>query len=80
MRALAAHRPEPLPNPPPTVVIWGTRDPAVSATAHADLAARCDGALVPISGAGHLAYLERPAETVEAIRTAIPNERGAAAA
>ena len=29
MRVLAAHRPEPLPSPPPTLVLCGDRDPGV---------------------------------------------------
>jgi pimeloyl-ACP methyl ester carboxylesterase len=64
MRVLSEHRPQPLADPPPTMVLWGTQDPGVPRDAHVELALRCHGLLVPIAGAGHLPYLERPAETV----------------
>jgi pimeloyl-ACP methyl ester carboxylesterase len=70
MRALAEHRPAVPPTLPPTLVVWGTRDPGVSLRAHAELAMRCSGTLVPIAGAGHLPYLERTRETVAWIRLA----------
>ena len=70
MQVLAEHRPEPLADPPPTFVLWGTRDPGVPLAAHAELAVRCHGLLVPIARAGHLPYLERPEETVRWITTA----------
>jgi pimeloyl-ACP methyl ester carboxylesterase len=70
MQALAAHRPDLPPDLPPTLVLWGTRDPGVPLDAHAELAMRCSGALVPIAGAGHLPYLERPEDTVAWIRVA----------
>jgi pimeloyl-ACP methyl ester carboxylesterase len=63
LRALAAYRPEPLESPPPTVVIWGEFDRGVPLADHAELALRCEGVLVPIAGAGHAPFLERPAET-----------------
>jgi pimeloyl-ACP methyl ester carboxylesterase len=64
MRVLAEHHPEPLADPPSTLVLWGTQDPGVTLDAHVELALRCHGLLVPIEGAGHLPYLERPEETV----------------
>jgi pimeloyl-ACP methyl ester carboxylesterase len=71
LRALAAYRPEPLKHPPPTVVIWGELDHGVPLADHAELALRCGGALVPIAGAGHAPFLERPDETVAWIRAAV---------
>jgi len=68
LRALAAYRPEPLDDPPPTVVLWGEHDRGVPLSDHAELALRCDGILVPIAGAGHAPFLERPDETVDWIR------------
>jgi len=84
LRALAAYRPEPLEDPPPTVVIWGEHDRGVPLADHAELAVRCGGVLVPISGAGHAPFLERPDETVRwiraiagpaAVRSAAPGRR-----
>jgi pimeloyl-ACP methyl ester carboxylesterase len=60
MRALAAYRPEPLPAPPPTLVLWGVHDPGVPLAAHAELALRCRGLLAPIPAAGHMPYFEQP--------------------
>jgi pimeloyl-ACP methyl ester carboxylesterase len=68
LRALAAYRPEPLESPPATVVVWGEHDHGVPLADHAELALRCGGVLVPIAGAGHAPFLERPAETVAWIR------------
>jgi pimeloyl-ACP methyl ester carboxylesterase len=68
LRALAAYRPEPLERPPPTVVLWGEHDRGVPLADHAELALRCGGLLVPIRGAGHAPFLERPCETVAWIR------------
>jgi pimeloyl-ACP methyl ester carboxylesterase len=68
LRALAAYRPVPLEQPPPTVVIWGQFDRGVPLADHAELALRCGGVLVPIAGAGHAPFLERPDETVARIR------------
>jgi pimeloyl-ACP methyl ester carboxylesterase len=70
MQVLSEHRPEPLAGPPPTIVLWGTQDPGVPLSAHVELALRCHGLLVPIAGAGHLPYLERPEETVRWITAA----------
>jgi pimeloyl-ACP methyl ester carboxylesterase len=68
LRALAAYEPEPLDDPPPTVVLWGELDRGVPLADHAELALRCDGVLVPIRGAGHAPFLERPDATVGWIR------------
>ncbi len=68
--ALGAYRPEPLEAPPPTLVIWGEGDRSVPLVDHVELALRCRGALAPIAGAGHMPFLERPAETLAWIRTA----------
>lgn len=68
LHALAAYRPEPLPDPPPTLVLWGEHDRGVPLADHAELAQRCRGVLAPIAGAGHAPFLERPAETVRWIR------------
>ena len=68
LRALGAHRPEPLEEPPPTVVIWGEHDHAVPLSDHAELAVRCGGVLVPIGDAGHAPFLEQPERVVAAIR------------
>jgi pimeloyl-ACP methyl ester carboxylesterase len=68
LSALGAHRPEPLEDPPPTVVIWGEHDHAVPLADHAELAMRCGGVLVPIAGAGHAPFLEQPERVVAAIR------------
>lgn len=70
MQVLSEHSPEPLADPPPTIVLWGTEDPGVPLDAHAELALRCHGLLVPIAGAGHLPYLERAKETVRWIMAA----------
>lgn len=71
MHVLAAHRPRPLAEPPPTLVLCGMRDPGVTLDDHAELALRCSGLLVPIADAGHLPYLEQPRQTVRWIRRAI---------
>jgi pimeloyl-ACP methyl ester carboxylesterase len=68
LRALAAYRPEPLESPPPTLVLWGQLDHGVPLADHAELALRCNGVLVPIEGAGHAPFLERPDQTVAWIR------------
>jgi pimeloyl-ACP methyl ester carboxylesterase len=63
LQALAAYQPEPLADPPPTLVIWGERDRGVPLADHVELAQRCRGLLAPITGAGHAPFLERPQET-----------------
>jgi pimeloyl-ACP methyl ester carboxylesterase len=68
LRALATYRPQPLESPPPTVVIWGEFDRGVPLADHVQLALRCDGVLVPVAGAGHAPFLERPAETASWIQ------------
>jgi len=70
MNVLAGHRAQAPSELPPTLVLWGTEDPAVPFAAHLELALRCSAALVPIAHAGHLPYLERPEETVRWIRWA----------
>ena len=70
LTALGAYRPEPLEAPPPTLVIWGEGDRSVPLADHVELALRCRGALAPVRGAGHMPFLERPAETLAWIRTA----------
>jgi pimeloyl-ACP methyl ester carboxylesterase len=68
LQALAAYRPEPLPEPPPTLVLWGERDRGVPLADHAELARRCGGVLVPIENAGHAPFLEQPEATVRWVR------------
>ncbi|HEX6348764.1 MAG TPA: alpha/beta fold hydrolase [Candidatus Dormibacteraeota bacterium] len=68
LRALREYRPEPLADPPPTAVIWGTLDHSVPLADHAELAARCRGIVIPVPDAGHMPFLERPQETVRWIR------------
>jgi pimeloyl-ACP methyl ester carboxylesterase len=68
--ALCRHRPEPLTDPPPTTVLWGTRDRGVPLEDHIELAIQCRAPLVPIPGTGHLPYLEKPMETAGHIRAA----------
>jgi pimeloyl-ACP methyl ester carboxylesterase len=71
LTALGAHRPEPLATPPPTLVLWGLGDRSVPLGDHVELALRCRGAVVPIQEAGHMPFLERPAETVRWVRAAV---------
>ena len=68
LAALGAYRPEPLDDPPPTLVIWGEHDRAVPRADHEELARRCGGELVTIAGAGHAPFLEQPEHVVAAIR------------
>ena len=70
LTALAAYRPQELDAPPPTLVIWGEKDHSVPLADHVELALRCRGALAPITGAGHMPWVERPAEVIHWIRTA----------
>ena len=71
LQALAAYRPQPLAEPPPTIVLWGEHDRGVPLSDHAELALAMGGVLVPIAGAGHAPFLERPAETVRWARAAL---------
>jgi pimeloyl-ACP methyl ester carboxylesterase len=71
MRVLAEHRPRAPADLPPTFVLWGTKDAGVPLAAHAELAARCGAPLLPVPGAGHVPYLERPRETLNWIRAAV---------
>ena len=68
LRALAAYRPEPLPTPPPTLVLWGEHDRGVRLADHVELAKRCNGVLAPIAGAAHAPFLERPGEVAGWVR------------
>jgi len=68
LSALSAYRPEPLPNPPPTLVIWGEHDRSVPLADHARLALEMRGLLAPIAGAAHKPFFERPEETAARIR------------
>jgi pimeloyl-ACP methyl ester carboxylesterase len=70
LRALAAYRPTPLPEPPPTLVLWGERDRGVPLADHVELARALGGALVPIAGVGHAPYLEKPVQTAGWVRRA----------
>ncbi len=70
LRAMAAYAPEPLADTPPTLVLWGALDSAVPLEAHIELALRCGGALIPITGAAHVPFLEQPRETLRWIRLA----------
>jgi pimeloyl-ACP methyl ester carboxylesterase len=70
VHAMAAYQPDPLADPPPTLVLWGVLDSAVSLDAHIELALRCGGALVPIAGAAHDPFFEQPRETLRWIRRA----------
>jgi pimeloyl-ACP methyl ester carboxylesterase len=66
--ALRDYKPEPLPEPPPTIVLWGMEDPAVPLDDHIELAMQCRGVLVPIADAAHVPYLQQPRMTIEWIR------------
>jgi pimeloyl-ACP methyl ester carboxylesterase len=70
MRAMTVYNPQPLADPPPTLVLWGALDSAVPLDAHIDLALRCGGALIPIADAAHVPFLEQPRETLRWIRQA----------
>jgi pimeloyl-ACP methyl ester carboxylesterase len=71
MRILSRHTPEPPAGLPPTFVLWGTRDPGVPLADHAQLAIRCSAPLLPVAGAGHVPYFERPDATLRWIRAAV---------
>lgn len=71
LRVLAAYCPEPLADPPFTVVLWGPLDRSVPLADHAELAKRMNGLLVPIEGSGHAPFLERPEQTVAWIKRAL---------
>jgi pimeloyl-ACP methyl ester carboxylesterase len=70
LRVLAAYHPEPLQDPPFTMVLWGPLDRSVPLGDHAELAMRMNGVLVPIIGSGHAPFLERPDETIHWITLA----------
>jgi pimeloyl-ACP methyl ester carboxylesterase len=79
LQALSRYAPEQLREPPPTIVLWGMRDPAVPLEGHVELALRCRGALVPIADAAHVPFLEQPQVTLEWIRRAARLSDGPAA-
>ena len=70
VKAMGAYQPEPLPDTPPTVVLWGVSDSAVPLEDHARLALNCGGVLVPIENAGHVPFFEQPTATLGWIRWA----------
>jgi pimeloyl-ACP methyl ester carboxylesterase len=70
LQALKAYRPEPLADPPPTLVIWGEKDRSVPVADHAELALRMGGLLAPVAGAGHKPFFEQPDATVRWIEWA----------
>ena len=70
VKAMRAYAPQPLPNPPPTIVICGMHDSAVPVADHLELALQCHGAVAPIGGAAHVPFLEQPEATLRWIRAA----------
>ena len=79
LKAAATYRPEPLPDPPPTLVLWGVNDRAIPLEDHVELAKQFRGALVPIADSAHVPFLEQPQEVVKwlwrAARLAMMGER-----
>lgn len=71
LQILEAYRPQPLEDPPFTVVLWGPLDRSVPLADHAELAMRMNGLLVPVDGSGHAPFLERPQQTVAWIKRAL---------
>jgi pimeloyl-ACP methyl ester carboxylesterase len=71
LRALAGYHPDSLPDPPPTMVLWGPLDKSVPLVDHAELALELGGLLVPIAGSGHAPFLECPEETARWIRASL---------
>jgi pimeloyl-ACP methyl ester carboxylesterase len=70
VKAMSAYDPQPLTEPPPTLVLWGVNDSAVPLEDHVRLALECRGALVPIADAGHVPFFEQPAATLPWLRLA----------
>jgi pimeloyl-ACP methyl ester carboxylesterase len=70
VEAMAAYRPEPICDPPPTIVLWGARDSAVPLEAHMELGLQCRGVLIPIADAAHVPFFEQPGATLHWIRQA----------
>jgi pimeloyl-ACP methyl ester carboxylesterase len=70
LEAIRRYRPEQLPDPPPTTVLWGVHDRAVPLADHVELALRCRGMLVPIPDSAHVPFLEQPEITLAWIRWA----------
>ena len=50
--------------------LWGMEDRAVPFEDHLELAVRLEGALVPIAGAAHVPFFERPETTLRWLRHA----------
>ena len=65
-----AYQPEPMSDPPLTMVLWGEYDRSVPMADHVELARQCRGALVPIRDAGHMPFIEQPDQTVQWLRIA----------
>ncbi len=70
VKAMRAYTPEPLSDPPPTIVICGLQDSAVPMEDHVELALRCRGVVAPVAGAAHVPFLEQPEATLRWIRAA----------
>jgi len=63
-KAMRAYKPQPLNDPPATLVLWGVNDSAVPLEDHVRLALECRGAVVPIADAAHVPFYEQPAATL----------------
>ena len=70
VQAMGAYEPQPLDNPPTTLVLWGVNDSAVPLEDHVRLALECRGAVVPIADAAHVPFFEQPAATLRWLRLA----------
>ncbi len=70
VKAMGSYEPEPLSEPPPTLVLWGVNDSAVPLEDHVRLALECRGAVVPIADAAHVPFFEQPAATLPWLRLA----------
>lgn len=71
LQILEAYHPQPLEDPPFTLVLWGPLDRSVPLADHAELAMKMNGLLVPIDGSGHAPFLERPQQTIAWIKLAL---------
>ncbi len=71
LHVLADYHPEPLTDPPFSLVLWGPLDKSVPLADHAELAVQMKGLLVPIAGSGHAPFLEQPDATVAWIKVAL---------
>lgn len=70
VKAMGAYEPQPLSDPPTTLVLWGVNDSAVPLEDHVRLAIECRGAVVPIADAAHVPFFEQPAATLPWFRLA----------